>query len=163
TGPAVRLWDVTTGEEINLPEGAHKGCVGSVCFSADGRTLATTAGLGEGDDAVRLWDTASGKPLRVLQHPGASAGVFAPDGKRLASGGTDGVYIWDVSTGKQRRKLEVLGGYQLAFSSDGKLLATGGDNPRADPNVTLLWDLATGTKPLTLDTKLPRRESLFTT
>jgi RNA polymerase sigma factor (sigma-70 family) len=145
-GPAVHLWDVTTGEELQRPEKAHKGQVNSVAFSPDGKILATAA-RGGGDNTIRLWEAASGKPIRWLRHPGeAHAVAFALDGKTLASGGADVVCLWDVATGKLLRKLDSQGGWPLAFCPNGKLLAPTPYVPGSAPSGTTmcLWDVTTG-------------------
>jgi WD40 repeat protein len=164
-GPTVRLWDVTTGEELHRPEGAHTGGVRSLSFSLDGRMLATAGVWGEGKDTVRLWNTASGKPLERLEHPEradskafaiesvehperANAVAFSSDGKTLASGGKGTICIWDVTTGQPRRKLEAPGGSPLAFSPDGKLLAAGSDEGYVleTKGTVRLWDVGSGTQ-----------------
>ena len=46
----VRLWDVETGACVKTLEG-HGGWVTSVCFSPDGKQLAS----GSWDETVRVW------------------------------------------------------------------------------------------------------------
>jgi WD40 repeat protein len=158
SGPAVRLWDVARGAELHRSGEAHTGQVCSISFAPDGRTLGTAAAMGEGDDTVRLWDAAAGKPLRKLEHPGrAHAVVFAPDGKMLASGGAGVVRLWDAATGKLRRQLEAPGGSPLAFSPAGApgvpLLAAGsnGEMGQSYRGTLRLWDVATGTQQRALE------------
>src|SRR5262249_36739489 len=122
-------------------------------------------GGGKVDAVVRLWDTATGNQLCVLQkrseEPINSSifFFFSPDNKTLASlaGGGDEkvVRLWDVSSGKLLHKLEhPLLVRTIAFSPDGKTLASGeeGDkdkttslpNPAGNPSAIRLWDVATG-------------------
>ena len=61
--------------------------VDSVCFSPDGRRLASSSY----DRTVRLWDVETGACVRTLE--GHSSTVwsvcFSPDGKQVASGSAD--------------------------------------------------------------------------
>ena len=73
----------------------HSSDVTSVCYSPDGKTLAS----GSNDKTVRIWDVMSGECVHVLN--GHSSYVFSvcysPDGKTLASGSRDQtVRIWDI-------------------------------------------------------------------
>src|SRR5262249_51921688 len=83
-GEVVILWEVSTGRQWVTLRG-HTDSIWSLCFSPDGRTLAT-ASL---DGTVKLWEVASGKERATLQGhtDGVSAVTFLPDGKTLASGG----------------------------------------------------------------------------
>merc|ERR1711998_339120 len=77
----------------------HSSSVFSVCYSPDGKTLAS----GGYDNTVRIWDVMSGECVHVLN--GHSSWVtsvcYSPDGKTLASGSNDKtVRIWDVMSGK---------------------------------------------------------------
>jgi WD40 repeat protein len=50
----VRLWDITSGEELLTLEG-HSGAVSRVQFFPDGKTLATLAGRPNGTTEIFLW------------------------------------------------------------------------------------------------------------
>ncbi len=105
----------------------HADVVHDVAFSPDGRLLASTGY----DRLIKLWDVATGKPLRDLKdHSDAVYGLaFSPDGRLLASASADrAVKVWDVATGV---RLYTLGEstdwvYAVAWSPDGRHVAAGG-------------------------------------
>jgi len=129
-----RLWEVGTGRELLSMKG-HEAPLGlrnlnatakvtSIAFSPDGRTLAT----GADDDTARLWDTVSGRELRVLEgHARTVAGVaFSPDGSTLATASEDGsLRLWEVDTGRELRVLDELPRAlaDVTFSPGGRLIA----------------------------------------
>src|SRR5262245_27315558 len=91
----VKLWDVTTGQELTTLEG-QMAQVRSVAFSPDGKMLAT----GSDDRTARLWDVTTGQELTTLKgHMTQVWSVaFSPDGKMLATGSSDRtVKLWDVT------------------------------------------------------------------
>ncbi len=128
-----------------------------VAFSPDGSILATTGSL---DEAISLWDTATGKPVRRLRSsllgrlPYAARYVaFSPDGRWLVSVGygrqvgnearkPEGlVQMWDVARGTemwsvQKHKESVSG---VAFNPNGLTFATGDTGGRVQ-----IWDSVTG-------------------
>ncbi len=102
----------------------------SVDISPDSKYVVTGSGtlLGQGypDNAVRIWDAATGRLLRIVDHPVSdingiqvkgnlskiNAVRFSPDGKYVASGSGDSwlemgieyddfARLWDVATGKE--------------------------------------------------------------
>jgi WD40 repeat protein len=137
----LHVWDVATGKDV-LPFAEHESFVYSVAFSPDGRLVAT----GGIDGSIRLWESASGKPIRRLpdgHRQRVLQVAFVADGQTLLSYGQDGsVRFWDVESGRETRKLIVRVNQRsskFAASPDGRTLAVWGH----DVPIRLL-DAATG-------------------
>jgi hypothetical protein len=109
--------------------------VTSFAFSPDGRTLAASCS----DQAVRLWEVASGRQRRrFVGHAGSVFSVaFAPDGKRLATGASDTTaLVWDVTgLGEEGPQAVDLPAQEV----EGLWAGLGGDAARAGRAV---WKLA---------------------
>ncbi|MCP4538998.1 MAG: hypothetical protein GY832_17825, partial [Chloroflexi bacterium] len=113
------------GRELHTLE-AHKIAVRDLAWSPDGNLLATL-----GNDEVRVWDSASGQAIDVLDNYGASRSsvVWSPDGQQIASGGRGIVRVWTIASGEQHQ----LRGHErssgivvLGWSPDAKRLITAG-------------------------------------
>ena len=104
------------------------GWIYSVAISPDGQTVAS----GGYEQPVTLWDTGTGKRLRILtEHSGAVYSLaFSPNGKILASGGEDStVRIWNYRTGELLHTLKHLGPVRcVTFSPDGQTLVSGSED-----------------------------------
>jgi WD40 repeat protein len=117
----------------------------AVCFSPDGKTLATGGGEPTRAGDIILFDVATGKATQTWKecHTDAVLGLdFSPDGKLLASGAADKLAkVTDIATGKQVNLFEGHTHHvmDVAFRADGRVLATAG----AD-GVVLTWDMISG-------------------
>jgi serine/threonine-protein kinase len=145
-GPGrIRLWDATTGKEINLKLPAFNNGIQTVAISRDGQTIAAS-GI---DATVKLWDTATGKERLSYQEAPGPKDVrvfgfmlqFSPDNQTLAAWHNQSLHLWDTATGKERCPAKSVkdGIISGAFTANGKLLATSDRTGRIT-----VWNVTTG-------------------
>jgi WD40 repeat protein len=142
----VRLHDARTGrllrafgqEEALANVYAATRWVSAVAVSTDGKTVAGGSNAG----IVRVWDSATGKEVRLLRLAwGPPFLAFGPGAKTICAGGQRTVRVWDVATGREARQL---GGHiswvsRVSLSGDGKTMATG-DNL----SIVHVWEMPGG-------------------
>jgi WD40 repeat protein len=165
-GSGNRLLTLPHGKSPPKPdfgEGNING-VHAVAFSHNGRTIVT----GGDDRTARLWDSSTGKELRVLPHEGTVWFVaFSPDDARVATA-TYGfiqktdfmrpttIRVWDAGSGRElwRKTAAEFSRGGVSFSSDGKRLAgtlllhrpqpDGAPDFHSLDERLFVWDAATG-------------------
>jgi RNA polymerase sigma factor (sigma-70 family) len=141
------LIDLASGRVVH-DFGGKMDAILRLALTLDGRTLVCAHTDGK-QGKLRLWDTASGRPLRELastgpHQPGALA--VSPDGQLLAwSDGEKNIHLCELASGKELRLLEGEGLRAdpldaLAFSPDGKSLLWGGQHQ----SELFLFEVATG-------------------
>jgi WD40 repeat protein/tRNA A-37 threonylcarbamoyl transferase component Bud32 len=133
----VRLWNAAGAARAALLPAFP---LATFALRPDGQQLATVEG---GKRPISLWDTSTGKPLRVLKgHARACMAVaWSPRGDYLVSTSEDQtVRLWDPETGKTIQKLAVQqrGIKALAISPDGTHLAG------MDQAIIYVWDRVSG-------------------
>jgi WD40 repeat protein/serine/threonine protein kinase len=130
---SMRLWDLTTGQEIRRFEGPTHS-ITELTFTPNGRA----AVAGSWDGSLILWDLETGEILhRMIYDPGSEEAInlddvdfvaITPDGSRaLANYGEGNINLWDLETGQLIRNWS--GFFQqpskLSISPDGRLAAFG--------------------------------------
>ncbi len=133
-------WDAVSGQVLFMIRQPYEGAFPPqhVALSPDGKRFAAAVTLPDdkgGAQAVKVWDTATGKALLLLKgRSGRAAGLaFSPDSTTLAAafataaGNAPGgdVKVWSVAGGEERLTLDSLraGVPRLAFTPDGRALA----------------------------------------
>ncbi len=162
TGSKLRLWDLATWKEIkSFKLSPPKHWANPLCFSADGRLVATSETEprqnqneeDEGEDekktdqpppTIRVWEVTTGKELFHFtgNKEGVGEATFSPDGKLLAGISEEKTILaWDIATGKPVAQIRGHRGNvrQIAFGSDSKILLSASDD-----RTIRLWDVATG-------------------
>lgn len=157
-GPCVRGQQSTPAADSFKPElvlqTGQNTAATSVAFSNDGRLIASG---GYYDISIHVWETATGRQLRVLSKhgntsspyfSGVTAIALSRDGKFVAGGFKDNsVTIWDLNSGEELAEmatsiaLPAMALLAIQFSPDGKYLLTA-----YAEGTTTLWDLSTGNK-----------------
>jgi RNA polymerase sigma factor (sigma-70 family) len=158
------LWDMAANREVRRteahpkPDPNYQGPIGALRlqFTPDGKRLASVGA----DNALRLWDTATGKAVPGIGGHFHSIGRFAlsPDGRTLAGiieeNETWEVRQWDIATSREGKPLaRTTTGriVEVAFSPNGKLLAVGvGEKNWNKPCPIQLWDVAAAKEVRTL-------------
>ncbi len=140
----IECLDLTTGQKLWETESHRDLGLTALALSPDGRVLAS--GSGFEDPTIRIWDTATGRPLARLD--GHTSWVvnltFTKDGRRLVSAATDqSIRIWNTDTWTESK---VLRGHSdevhaVAISETAQLLASAGK----DGNLMLWQDDAKST------------------
>ncbi|MFQ3661479.1 MAG: WD40 repeat domain-containing serine/threonine-protein kinase [Chloroflexaceae bacterium] len=113
----------------------HRGAVWGLDMSPDGRLLVS----GGWDGTVRIWRTADGAQVAVLDEQGGNilSVAFSPDGQSIAAtGGSEVIRLWQTRSGRLLRTIGGSRGYfsSVAFGPQGSMLITTG----AD-RVACLW------------------------
>jgi WD40 repeat protein/Flp pilus assembly protein TadD len=150
-GREVRMWAVKDGAPVRtFKVTGHEGGL-TTKFSPDGAILV----VGNRNDTTHLFESMTGKLIRVLDKRMSHKFEFSPAGEILAIAYVDGtIGLWDVNTGKLIRTLNSRGreAFALCWSPNGEILASGGlDAP------IVLWS----TKDFGVLRSLPAPERVF--
>jgi WD40 repeat protein len=121
----IALYDVMTGRKLFDLRWSRR--VSDVCFSRDGRLLATT-----GKEIV-LWEAATGRQLATIEGRTnfGSRTIFSSDGQNLVFSAADySIVVWNIATGQQRSTLNTSSVDTVALVGDpaGKWVAVAAQN-----------------------------------
>jgi WD40 repeat protein len=138
----IKFWSVPDGKILKILDQTQP--VNSMCYSWDGKILATL----DGDHLIKLWSFPEAKLINTL--PGDNGAFlsmsFNPKSNELATGidygsGNYAVKIWSVPEGKEIKVMEKPQSMVIpvCYSPDGKILASG-----CIDNSAILWSVPDG-------------------
>jgi WD40 repeat protein len=96
---SLRLWDTTTGQDVQTFAGPVNLAVSAGAFSPDGRRLLCISQ----DQNIRVWDVNTGVEVACLtgHNQGVTCAAFSADANHVVSGSRDRTLRWwDVKTGQ---------------------------------------------------------------
>ena len=132
-GSGMRLWELTTGDELSGPWQDWTGTTASFVFSSDNQVLASR----DGRD-ILAWDVDTGIELFRFntEKPFPRKLVFSPNRTLIAAHGIHGeTQVWDVDAHHKFPIFITEDANSLAFSPNGTLLALG------HRDGIVLWDV----------------------
>jgi WD40 repeat protein len=96
--PTLRVWDITSGELVELSSDWRYTMQYKQAYSPDGRLLAISAG-----NQIELWDVANHQAVATLEtlpdeNNTVTEMAISPDGTLLADSDFGGVRLWDMAT-----------------------------------------------------------------
>jgi WD40 repeat protein len=141
-GDVITVHSVPDGREVGRIE-SHQ--PEALFFSQDGSLLAQSTRSSDGTKMWTVWRWADahsvlGEPVR-----GEWCIAFSPDNHHIAIAQGNSILRFDLDTGKEVNHWGVRGRVNaLAFNPDSRKIAVGYDNPNLNPEVTSIYDAATG-------------------
>jgi glucose repression regulatory protein TUP1 len=158
---SAQIFDVDTGQMVAVLQDNSLNEEGdlyirSVCFSPDGKYLAT----GAEDKVIRVWDIAT-RQIKT-EFRGHEQDIysldFARNGRLIASGSGDRtVRLWDIESGQQAMSLLIDDGVTtVAISPDNRYVAAGS----LDKSVRV-WDTSTGFLVERLEGEVGHKDSVY--
>ena len=151
----VRVWDANTGKELLVIEG-HSSCIG---FSPDGSRLVT----GSRNGTVLIWNAVTGKEQRKLEtemgdwveeRDDIRCVEFTHDGKQVCGAGWSHFFTWDAATGDKLSSTTHQAGADRSFPGTRAINPGTNQLVMANEKWAHVWDLKTGQKTRTLQTRL---------
>lgn len=134
----MRLWDLPAGKMVRRLDGTHGGGVGSLAFSPDARTIASS---GWQDHKVFLWEAGTGRCRRQIPHEsGSKSLLFTADGRTLVTAGNDRtIRLWNLTSNTPTPPLEGHTGTVncVAMSSDTRFLVSASND-----QTVRIWDMS---------------------
>ncbi len=133
----VRLWDLATGETLQVYTG-HSSTVNAVVLSPNGREFISVSG----DGSARRWDIASGRQLTFVRSlsSGLLSATYNPAGDVVLLGGADGiVYAWNQKATEFEREYTGHQGPVYALDHAGDSFVSGSGDTTARQ-----WDTRMG-------------------
>ncbi|MGA2247477.1 MAG: protein kinase [Verrucomicrobiota bacterium] len=137
----IRLWNVTTGDEVQAIKG-HRASIWSLAWNPSGERIASASW----DQTVKVWDAVQQQGQQVFPGPGSFSGCFSPDGKYLIRSGWR-LKVIEIGTTNPPYLIPdyFVPDAVVAVSPDGSTMASGG----MGSSVTL-WEVGTWRRLATL-------------
>ncbi len=136
----VRVWDAAKGTEVfRLPDSVSPAW--GVAFTTDEKLIATYSG----EDAVRIFDLTTHKPVRTLTAPTAARGLtISPDGKYVGmTAQANGIIkIWEAKAWREAFELSAHPGkvvFTIDFAADHQTVVTAGGD-----GAVVIWKMPGG-------------------